>query len=210
MAMGRRKTERQESLFVTADNLPRSQGHPFYKALNALLAEANFDRWIEDRCQPYYDQDESRGQRSIPPASISACCSSGTSRRSTAKEASPGRRGRLVREVLPDSDTVIQRAAPRRSSRPCRCADSLSLRSFLSIPLDKNSPDHSTLSLTRRRLPPEVFDEVFQFVLKIAADKKLLSGQTMGVDSTTLEANAAMNRHGRVVRGTDRSFHVAA
>ena len=47
MAMGRRKPERQEPLFVTGDNVPRSQGHPFYKALNRLLAEANFDRWVE-------------------------------------------------------------------------------------------------------------------------------------------------------------------
>jgi hypothetical protein len=44
MAMGRRKISRQEPLFVTAEQLPRSQGHPFYKALNALLAEAGFDR----------------------------------------------------------------------------------------------------------------------------------------------------------------------
>ena len=59
-------------------------------------------------------------------------------------------------------------------------------------PLNESSPDHSTLSLTRRRLPPEVFTEVFQFVLQIAAEKKLLSGKTVGVDSTTLEADAAM------------------
>jgi len=60
------------------------------------------------------------------------------------------------------------------------------------LTLEEHSPDHSTLSLTRRRLPPEVFEEVFQFVLKIAAEKKLLSGKTVGVDSTTLEADAAM------------------
>jgi len=40
MAMGRRKTERQDALFITADNLPKSQGHPFYQALNRLLADA--------------------------------------------------------------------------------------------------------------------------------------------------------------------------
>lgn len=40
---------------------------------------------------------------------------------------------------------------------------------------------------TRQRLPPEVFEEVFQFVLSIAADKKLLSANTVGVDSTLLE-----------------------
>ena len=49
-----------------------------------------------------------------------------------------------------------------------RCADSLSLRQFLGLTLEENSPDHSTLSITRRRLPAEVFAEVFQFVLKIA------------------------------------------
>jgi hypothetical protein len=73
-----------------------------------------------------------------------------------------------------------------------RCGDSLSLRAFLGIPLNQPTPDHSTMSVTRRRLAPEVFDEVFQFVLAIAAQKKLLAGKTVGVDSTTLEANAAM------------------
>ena len=52
-----------------------------------------------------------------------------------------------------------------------RCADSLSLRQFLGIPLDEATPDPKTLSNTRRRLPAEVFDEVFQFVLGIAAER---------------------------------------
>jgi IS5 family transposase len=73
-----------------------------------------------------------------------------------------------------------------------RCSDSLSLRAFLGIPLDKPTPDHSTLSKTRDRLPEEVFDEVFTFVLGIAEAKKLIAGTTVGVDSTLLEANAAM------------------
>ena len=50
MAMGRRKRERQEALFVTAQDLPNSAGHPFYQALNRLLAESDFDRWVEARC----------------------------------------------------------------------------------------------------------------------------------------------------------------
>ena len=69
MAMGRRKAKRQDALFITADNLPKSQGHPFYQALNRLLAEAGFDRWIEQRCVPYYEQVETRGQRSTRPGS---------------------------------------------------------------------------------------------------------------------------------------------
>src|ERR1700684_2158121 len=84
-----------------------------------------------------------------------------------------------------------------------RCADSLSLRQFLGIPLDEATPDPKTLSNTRRRLPEEVFDEVFQFVLSIAAEKKLLSGKTVGVDSTLLEANAAMKSIVRRDTGED-------
>jgi transposase len=179
MAMGRRKPERQEPLFVTGDNVPRSQGHPFYKALNRLLAEANFDRWIEDRCLPFYDQDESRGQRSIPP-------------------------GVYFRMLLVGYFEGID----SQRGIAWRCADSLSLREFLGIPLDKSTPDHSTLSVTRRRLPPEIFDEVFQFVLKMAADKKLLSGKTVGVDSTTLEANAAMKSIVRRESGEDWEEYV--
>jgi hypothetical protein len=54
MAMGRRKREQQDSLFVMASGLPRSPGHPFYRKLNELLAGAGFDRWIEERCERYY------------------------------------------------------------------------------------------------------------------------------------------------------------
>lgn len=61
MAMGRRKTERQEALFITADALPKSAGHPFYRQLNVLLKEADFDRWVEDHCRPHYEHEELGG-----------------------------------------------------------------------------------------------------------------------------------------------------
>ena len=67
MGMGRRKQERQEALFVASDGLARSPGHPFYRKLNELLAEAGFDRWMERRCERYYATQEKRGQPSIPP-----------------------------------------------------------------------------------------------------------------------------------------------
>ena len=67
MAMGKRKQQRQEALFIAADRLPRSAGHPFYQQLNRLLADAGFDIWIEKRCERYYAQEEKRGQPSIPP-----------------------------------------------------------------------------------------------------------------------------------------------
>jgi IS5 family transposase len=84
-----------------------------------------------------------------------------------------------------------------------RCSDSLSLRAFLGIPLSERTPDHSTLTNTRKRLPAAVFEEVFQFVLGIAEAKSLIDGRTVGVDSTTLEANAAMKSIVRRDTGED-------
>src|SRR4051812_30826639 len=55
MAMGKRREERQGTLFVATDRLPKTAGHPFYQRLNGLLAEAGFDAWIEGRCRPYYE-----------------------------------------------------------------------------------------------------------------------------------------------------------
>lgn len=84
-----------------------------------------------------------------------------------------------------------------------RCSDSLSLREFLGIPLGAESPDHSSLSYIRNRLPHEVHEAVFVWVLKLAQEKKLLKGKTVGVDSTTLEANAAMKSIVRRDTGED-------
>ena len=84
-----------------------------------------------------------------------------------------------------------------------RCSDSLSLREFLGIPLGEESPDHSSLSYIRNRLPHSVHEAVFVWVLALAHEKKLLKGQTVAVDSTTLEANAAMKSIVRKDTGED-------
>jgi len=73
-----------------------------------------------------------------------------------------------------------------------RVSDSLTLREFLGYALSESTPDHSTLSRTRRRLSVEVHEEVFNWILKVLASSKLLKGKTLGVDATTLEANAAL------------------
>lgn len=84
-----------------------------------------------------------------------------------------------------------------------RCSDSLSLREFLGIPLGKDSPDHSSLSYIRKRLPLSVHEAVFVWVLALLEKKKLLKGKTVGVDSTTLEADAAMKSIVRKDTGED-------
>jgi len=178
MAMGKRK-RRQDSLFLATEDLAKSPGHPFYRKLNQLLADADFDRWIEGRCRRYYETKEKRGQPSIPP-------------------------GVYFRMLL----IGYFEGLDSQRGIAWRCADSRSLAEFLGYGPAEATPDHSTLTNTRKRLPPEVFDEVFQFVLKIADSHKLIDGRSVGVDSTTLEANAAMKAIVRRDTGEDWKQYV--
>jgi transposase len=73
-----------------------------------------------------------------------------------------------------------------------RVADSLSLRRFLGYALDESTPDHSTVSRTRRLIWVETHKAVFRWVLKVLVEQGLVKGQTVSVDATTLEANAAL------------------
>ena len=172
MAMGKREAERQQELFVTADKLPRSPGHIFYVKLNQLLADAEFDRWVEALCEPHYAA--RKGRPSVPP-------------------------GTYFRMLFVGyfEGLNAQRAIA------WRCSDSLSIRTFLGVALVDDTPDHSSLSYIRDRLPLDVHQQVFVKILAIAQDKKLLKGKTVAVDSTTLEANAAMKSIVRRDTGED-------
>ena len=172
MALGKRKSEQQEELFITADRMPRSPGHVFYQKVNRLLADGGFDRWVEELCEPFYA--EQRGRPGIPP-------------------------GVYFRMLLVG---YFEGIGSQRGIA-WRCADSLSLREFLGIPLGEDSPDHSSLSVIRNRLPLEVHRAVFVWFLRLAQEKKLVQGKTVAVDSTTLEANAAMKSIVRRDTGED-------
>jgi transposase len=171
MALGKRKREEQ-GLWIATTELPKSPGHPFFQKLNVVLAEADFDRWIEGLCQPYYA--EKLGRPSIPP-------------------------GVYFRMILVG---YFEGIGSQRGIA-WRCSDSRSLAEFLGIPADKNTPDHSSMSRVHDRLPLEIHEAMFVFVLKIAEEKKLIKGKTVGVDSTTLEANAAMKSIERKDTGED-------
>ena len=159
MAMGKRESEQQE-MWVATHDLPKSPGHPFFQKLNRVLAEADFDRKVEELCEPYYAE---AGRRSIPP-------------------------GVYFRMLFVGYFEGID----SQRGIAWRCGDSLSLKEFLGYPITEETPDHSSLTTIRQRLPLEVHHQVFLFVLEIANRKKLLKGKTVGTDSTTLEANAAM------------------
>jgi transposase len=180
MALGRRSESRQEELFVPHDRLPRSEGHAFYRQLNRLLAEAGFDPYVERLCRPHYQPSGTPGRPSIPP-------------------------GVYFRMLLVG---YFEGIGSQRGIA-WRCHDSLSLREFLGVPLTEDAPDHSSLTRVRDRLPLEVHAAAFQFVLKLADEKGLLKGKTVGVDSTTLEANAAMKSIVRQDTGEDWQEYVA-
>jgi transposase len=161
MALGRRKGAQQEPLWVASSEVVRGPGSPFYARLNAVLAEAGFDRWAEDRCASFYAA--STGRPGIPPGVYFRMLMIG------------------YFEGI-DSERGIA----------WRCADSLSLREFLGYDLTTSTPDHSTLSVIRGRIDVETHQEVFCWILKRLAERGLLKGKTIGIDATTLEANAAM------------------
>lgn len=171
MALGKRQEEQQE-MWVATTSLPRSVGHVFYRKLNRLLAEADFDRTVERTCEPYYH--DRLGRPSIPP-------------------------GVYFRMLL----VGYYEGIGSQRGIAWRCSDSLSLRDFLGIPLTEDTPDHSSLSRVRDRLPLEVHISIFQMVLTLAADKGLLRGKTVAVDATTLEADAAMKSIVRRDSGED-------
>lgn len=159
MAMGQDNGE-QPTLFLTYDKL-RGLGHPFYDALDRLLREQGFDRFVEGLCEPHYA--EVMGRPGLAPGVYFRCLLIG----------------------------YFEGISSERGIA-WRVADSLSLRRFLRLSLERPTPDHSTISRTRRRLPAELHERVFTRVLELLAEQGLLHGKTLGIDATTLEANAAL------------------
>jgi len=173
MSMGRRKRESQKDLWIAAERL-ESRGHPFYRALNRILAASGFDAFVEAACERFYTKDN--GRPSIAP-------------------------GVYFRMLLVG---YFEGIGSERGI-DWRCADSLSLREFLGIATAEETPDHSTISRTRRLIGIEAHKQIFEWILKLIADEGLVSGKTLGADSTTLEANAAMRSIVR--RDSGQSYH---
>jgi transposase len=162
MSMGRQDGT-QGSMWIAYGDIQGAPGHRFYEKLNELLREAKFDRQVEDLCAPYFEPDHTPGRKSIAP-------------------------GVYFRMHLIGYFEGIE----SERGIEWRCADSLSLRSFLGLELTQRVPDHSTLSRMRTRLPLEVHQQAFVLILGIVERKGLLRGRVRGVDSTFLRADASM------------------
>lgn len=140
--MRRRDQERQGELWVATEALPSGPGHVFYERLNGLLAEAGFDRFVEDLVEEYYSN---VGRAGIAP-------------------------GVYFRMLFVGYFEGID----SQRGIAWRCADSLSLRSFLGLDLTEKSPDHSSMTRIRDRYPIEIADEVFAFLSASDADSEQL------------------------------------
>lgn len=174
MALGKRRSERQEVMWIAADQVAQAPGNPYYRRLNEVLKAEGFDAFAEVACAKFYAEGE--GRPGIAPGVYFRMHMVG------------------YLEGI-DSERGI-----------CwRCADSLGLREFLGYALTEGTPDHSTLSVIRRRLDVETHQAVFRWVLEVLARRGLLKGKTLGIDATTLEANAALRSIVR--RDTGESYH---
>jgi len=157
-----RRRERQRPMWVATQQLPRTRGHVFYDAVNEILKAEGFDAFVEQECAHFY-KSETIGRPSIAP-------------------------GIYFRMVMIgyfegiDSERGIA----------WRCADSLSLKHFLGFELMEATADHTTMSRTRRLIDLETHCRIFSWMLQVLAKHGLVGGKTVGVDATTLEANAAL------------------
>ena len=65
MALGRRREGQRQAFWIATSDLPRSEGHVFYRKLNRLLSEVEFAPFLERLRGPYYH--EKTGRPGIRP-----------------------------------------------------------------------------------------------------------------------------------------------
>ena len=178
MALGKRNTAKQSDLFIATTALPKTPAHPFYSKLNVVLAQSQFDPFVENLCEPFYKEG---GRPGIPP-------------------------GVYFRMLFIGYFEGID----SQRGIAWRCADSRSLREFLGADLTEATPAHNSMTVIRQRLPESVFESVFSHVLGVLDQNGLLKSKTLGIDATTLEANAAMRSIVRKADGKDWKEFVRA
>ena len=166
MAMGkRRRRARQKTMWVASADLPQSAGHPFYQRLNQILDDARASTRLSRRNAP-----RSTPRRGRPSKS--------------------GCRGRYFRLLL-----IGLLRGDRFGAGHCLAHRGFAERCGASwgLDLDEAPPEHSTISRTRRLIDLETHRAVFTWILQRARRRPISSrDRTIGIDATTLEANAAL------------------
>jgi len=164
-SMIREKISHQQSSFwVTTDELKVKSKITFYSKLNTVLKEMSFGQQIRKLCEPYYS-DKTNCRPPIDPE--------------------------IYFKML-----MVGFFENIRSERglASRCSDSLSIREFLGYLITESTPDHSSLSVIRKRLPLSIYSQVFSIVLIELQKRGLVVGKNLAFDSSVMEANASLSR----------------
>jgi transposase len=166
----------QQELWVPAAAVVTGPQDGFYAKLNAVLAKLRFTENIHRLCEPHYKGGAHHGGR--PP----------------------------IDPVVLFKMMIVGFLEGLGSDRgiAARCADSLTIRRFLGYSLTEQTPDHSSFTVFRQRLPQSVFDAAHLEILKGLKAHGLLKGRDLGIDSSIIEANASLR--GLVRRNTEQSY----
>ena len=171
----RQGEEKQQEFWIERTRVSKPPSQGFYSKLNEHLEAMDFARQVWALCEPAY-REESRGGR-------------------------PG-----IDPVVYFKMLMVGFFENLRSERAiaARCEDSLSVRAFLGYALEERTPDHSSLSVIRQRLGPEIYQGVFEVVLTVLKAHGLFKGRHLGIDSSVIEANASLRT--LVHRNTEQAY----
>lgn len=165
----------QPEFWIETRLLPQASASTFYRKLDETLRRIGFAEGVREICLPAYADAECGGRPGIDPAVYFKMLMIG------------------FFENLPSERSIAS-----------RCADSLSLRAFLGYELHEATPDHSSLSVIRRRHGPEIYQAAFELVLAGLREHGLLKGRNLGIDSSVIEANASLRE--LVHRNTEEQY----
>jgi transposase len=155
--------EKQGELWIESARVSKPTSQGFYSKLNEHLVGMDFARQVWALCAPAYCEESRGGRPGIDPV--------------------------VYLKML-----MVGFFENLRSERAiaARCEDSLSVRAFLGYTLEESTPDHSSLSVIRQRLGPEIYQGVFEVVLAALKAHGLFRGRHLGIDSSVIEANASL------------------
>jgi transposase len=164
----------EPELFIAFSELVRPATTPFYAKLDQTLNSFDFAGKARSLCAPAYSAN-GRGRPGIDPVVYFKMLMVG----------------------------FFENIGSERGIAE-RCSDSISIRAFLGYSLSETTPDHTTLSIIRDRLGPEVYDQVFILILSALDEHGLLKGKNVGIDASVIEANAALKS--LINRNTEEAY----
>jgi transposase len=171
----RQGEEKQEEFWIERWRVSKGKSEGFYSKLNEHLAAMDFARQVWALCAPAYCEESRGGRPGIDPVVYLKMLMVG------------------FFENLPSERAIA-----------ARCEDSLSVRAFLGYGLEESTPDHSSLSVIRARLGPEIYQGVFEVVLSGLKVHGLFRGRHLGIDASVIEANASLRT--LVDRNTEEAY----